>query len=172
MKGSDPKDIFELAIAAIVVVGSILVSIVQHFRGKTDEPIALEEKPAGPPAPPKRNPQSKPPSAPRSQRPGEPRGYTSPPVRRPATQRPRPVPVKVVEGAPSDSALAPSLVTKTSADAQNKAPGRIESSVAAAHRSKDRFALIRHPTRSTLRYAILMGEILGPPVSLRPPIST
>ena len=40
---------------------------------------------------------------------------------------------------------------------------------AAAMPCADEFHAIRHPTRRTLRQAILMSEILGPPLALREP---
>jgi hypothetical protein len=174
----DIGDLFEMFIALVVILGGLLTGVIRHFRGEREVPVEVDEEVPRPErSTPKQVPSpQRPPAAPRRPRPVEfpgtgdstfgpvrPRKEPAPPKkeRRPV-RAPRKEPVTVARGIQEQTAAAGPTAAPT------LRPLPTASTTAEAARQRGRFALVHQPTRSTLRYAIVMSEVLGPPVALRP----
>lgn len=134
------------------------------------------------PAPPRPVATQPPFARPQPQRAPQPPHAPQPP-RAPQPPAPRPVEVRFEpppppKPTPKRRTKQPATRTPAVAKAADEPLARhhleLSTDVAHPHTELDALVLgesddpIRHPTRDDLRYAILMNEVLGPPVSLRP----
>lgn len=170
----DLGDLFEMFIAAVVILGGLITGVIRHFRGEREVPVEVEEE-----APRTERPKPKRPPVPRRPRPvefpGTPDATFGPMQPRPARVEPAPPTREWRQARPQRKepvTVARKSQERTATVASTAVPKSrpVSTPPASAEpaRPRSRFALVHQPTHSTLRYAIVMAEVLGPPVALRP----